>query len=112
MKKPPYVIERHTSTQGVFPDLQYFVTADMARYPPQSDVFRRVEQEVEEEYRNKLVYNCRSEQDNKNRKVYQSRWGSAEQQQKANTLSTPSCDDYQEMLTFSRQQKQSRSRRS
>lgn len=79
------------------PPIPYFVTDQFDRsYRPYSEALRRVEGEVEREFRSLLTTKCKNERIYKNNRQYQARFSGAEARKKAEEIPLPSCDEYQE----------------
>lgn len=73
-----YKFEKATASRGVSPDIKYYVNAQFDQtYRPQSEVLRKLEKEVEGEYRHFLDMRCGNERAYRNSKLYQVRISSS-----------------------------------
>lgn len=85
---------RATSMAGVSPDIKFYVDKSFERtYKPYSDVYRKIEKQVEGEYKQMLAHKCTNEKSYRKNRIYQARFGGAEAKSKAEALKMPSCDE-------------------
>jgi DnaJ homolog subfamily B member 12 len=90
-----YMRERFTSAPGVSPDIKYYVNQQFdSQYKPRSEQFRRVEKEVESEYKHFLGMKCGNEKTFRNNRLYQSRFSGQEARKRAEELTMPSCEEF------------------
>lgn len=90
---------RTTSSRSVVPDIKYYVQPSFEKtYKSPSEALRKVEREVEAEFKHYLEMRCGNEKAYKNSKLYQARFAGKEARKKAEDLTTPSCDQYQKMF--------------
>lgn len=94
-----YQMERRTSMSGISPEIKYYVNSQFdSLYKSSSGSnpdLRRIEKEVELEYKHFLGLKCGNEKTYKNNRLYQSRFSGAEARRKAEELPLPSCEEFQ-----------------
>jgi len=92
-----YQIEKLTKSPGVSQDIKYYVNDQFDKmYRPVTDTYRRIERQIETDYKQALGYKCSNEKAYKSNRKYQARFKSAVEQQKADQLKTPACDELNE----------------
>ena len=63
---------RATSMAGVSPDIKFYVDSNFERtYKPYSDVYRKIEKQVESEYKQNLAHKCTNEKSYRKNRLYQ-----------------------------------------
>ena len=63
---------RTTSMAGISPDIKFYVDRNFERtYKPYSDVYRKVEKQVETEYKQGLAHKCTNEKAYRKNRIYQ-----------------------------------------
>jgi len=78
-------------------DIKYYVNDQFDKmYRPVTDTYRRIERQIETDYKQALGYKCSNEKAYKSNRKYQARFKSAVEQQKADQLKTPACDELNE----------------
>jgi len=92
-----YQHERMTQSRGISPDIRYYVNNEfMKQYPKKdTDSYRKIEKEVENEYKHHLTQKCSNEKAYRNNLNYQARFGGASAKKKAEEFKLLSCDEYQ-----------------
>ena len=85
-----------TSTHGVSTDIEYFVPSNFNSVYKKPQDKARVEKEVETMYRTYLNEKCGNEKVSKQNKQYQARFQGTEAKAKADKMTTPSCEEYQQ----------------
>jgi curved DNA-binding protein CbpA len=90
-----YQRELRTNSRGISPDIRFFVGPSFEQtYRPGSEALRRLEKQVEGEYRQWLDQRCGNERAYRNSKLYQARFAGQEARRKAEEIKTPSCDEF------------------
>jgi hypothetical protein len=65
---------RATSMQGISPDIKFYVDSNFERtYKPYSEVYRKIEKQVETEYKQGLAHKCANEKAYRKNRIYQVR---------------------------------------
>lgn len=91
-----YQYKRETSQPGVSAGIKYFVPTTFSQtYRRETDV-RKVEREVENLYRTYLGEKCGNEKISKQNKQYQARFQGLEARDKADKMTLPSCEEFNE----------------
>jgi curved DNA-binding protein CbpA len=94
-----YQTHRKTQSRSVVPDISYYVQSSFDKnYNFNSEALRKVEREVEAEFKHYLDVRCGNERAYKNSKLYQARFAGKEAREKAEALATPSCEQYTKMF--------------
>jgi curved DNA-binding protein CbpA len=94
-----YQTLRKTQSRSVVPDISYYVQSTFDRnYKLNSEALRKVEREVEAEFKHYLDMRCGNERAYKNSKLYQARFAGKEAREKAEALATPSCEQFTKMF--------------
>jgi len=90
-----YQRELRTNSRGVSADIKFFVGPSFdQQYKTGSEALRRLEKQVEADYRHLLDQRCNNERAYRNSKLYQARFGGQEARRKAEEIKTPSCDEF------------------
>jgi curved DNA-binding protein CbpA len=64
--------QRATSMPGISPDIKFYVDSSFERtYKPASEVYRKIEKQVEAEYKDTLAHKCSNEKAYKKNRQYQ-----------------------------------------
>ena len=97
--------KRATSTVGVSPDISFYVdrsTFDRTYKPPTSDMYHKIEKQVEGEYKQFLAHKCTNEKAYRKNRIYQARFGGAKAKEAAEALKMPSCEELDERFSNSK----------
>jgi hypothetical protein len=63
---------RATGMHGISPDIKFYVDGNFERtYKPYSDVYRKIEKQVETEYKQSLAHKCTNEKSYRKNRIYQ-----------------------------------------
>jgi predicted Zn-dependent protease len=63
---------RTTSMHGISPDIKFYVDGNFERtYKPYSEVYRKIEKQVETEYKQSLAHKCTNEKSYRKNRIYQ-----------------------------------------
>lgn len=90
-----YQIKKATTFLQQPTPITFYVNEQFDRsFPKFSDALRKVEAEVDREYKSMLSTKCKNERVFKNNRVYQARFSGAEAKKKAEEIELPSCDEY------------------
>lgn len=85
------------------PKIPYFVANQFdSLYRPDSEALRRVEQEVEREYKAWLTAKCRNERQIKNNRLYQARFSGEKAREAASAMPLASCDELEDRYPANR----------
>ena len=71
---PQGVLQRQRTTQmnGISPDIKFYVDSNFERtYKPYSEVYKKIEKQVEMEYKQSLAHKCSNEKAYRKNRVYQ-----------------------------------------
>jgi len=96
-----YQREKFTTLSGISPHIKYYVSSQFdsvyKNIPGSSGSpeLRRIEKEVELEYKHFLGLKCGNEKTYKNNRLYQARFSGTEARRKAEDLPLPSCEEFQ-----------------
>lgn len=64
--------QRTTSVAGVSPDIKFYVDSNFERtYKPYSEVYKKIEKQVEGEYKQSLAHKCTNEKSYRKNRMYQ-----------------------------------------
>lgn len=92
-----YQHEISTSSRGISPDIKYYVNSDFLKQHQRkdSDGYRKIEKEVESEYKHYLQQKCSNEKAYKSNLNYQARFGGQPARKRAEEFRMASCDEFQ-----------------
>jgi len=92
-----YQHERFTSSPGISNDIKYYVNNEFLKQYPRKDTstYRKIEKEIEIDYKHHLQQKCNSEKNYYNNLKYQAKFGGASARRRAEEFKLVSCEEFQ-----------------